>query len=145
MSPLNPTQVCSGWASLIWMARRRAEAKSISSTLSDPGFNRLVTSMRCGMNILSLSSTVSPLSLTVAKVSRPSKARTVTSPSCGAPTVGSLTLYVQVLSATHSALSSLKPRKGSGILCGCCGQSCFNSVSKYPHVMTYFPLAMRSR
>jgi 2-phosphoglycerate kinase len=30
---------------------------------------------------------------------------------------GRLTLYVQLLSATHSAWSSLNPRKGSGILC----------------------------
>lgn len=75
-----------------------------------------MTSTRCIINILSLSRMTLPFNLTVAYVSRPSNARTCLVPPGGLETVGNVTLYDQALSATHSHLSSLKPRKGSSIL-----------------------------
>ncbi|KAF2874202.1 hypothetical protein BDV95DRAFT_326334 [Massariosphaeria phaeospora] len=54
------------------------------------------------MNILSLSRTTSPLSLTVAKESKPSKARTVTAPCPVAPTSGSLPLVGYPMQALPS-------------------------------------------
>lgn len=76
----------------------------------------VVTSTRCITHILSLSKMVRPLSLTVANVSKPSKARTWFTPFFEALTWGKVVLYVHDLSATHSHLSSLNPLKGSSML-----------------------------
>ena len=89
-----------------------AQSKVISRTWSPSASRALVMSTRCARNMLLLSRIVFPSSVTVARVSRPSKTKVIKE-SSGTDGFWKTLRYVQDFSLTHLASSSLNPWNGS--------------------------------